>query len=100
MLETFPQAEGRQFETCCLTLIYFFSPERAQFCSRCLLRFDPAFSGSRLVRCSFSSREGDRDTMHVVAVWGATICGGNLCGEDGEMLTCAYESADSSHCWE
>lgn len=43
---------------------------------------------------------GDRDTMHVVAVWGATICGGNLCGEDGEMLTCAYESADSSHCWE
>ena len=35
----------------------FFSPKRAQFCSRCLLRFDPAFSGSRLVRCSFSSRE-------------------------------------------
>ena len=29
----------------------FFSPKRAQFCSRCLLRFDPAFSGSRLVRC-------------------------------------------------
>ena len=36
---------------------FFFHLKRAQFCSRCLLRFDPAFSGSRLVRCPFSSRE-------------------------------------------
>ena len=42
-------------------LYFLFTPERAQFCSRCLLRFDPAFSGSRLVRCSFSSRESSTE---------------------------------------
>ena len=40
-----------------LTLIYFSHLCGLNFCSRCLLQFDPAFSGSRLVRCSFSSRE-------------------------------------------
>ena len=48
---------GCRIESAAMTLIIFFHLKRAQFCSRCLLRFDPAFSGSRLVRCPFSSRE-------------------------------------------
>ena len=50
-------SSGCRIESAALTLIIFFHLKRAQFCSRCLLRFDPAFSGSRLVRCPFSSRE-------------------------------------------
>ena len=50
-------SSGCRIESAVLTLIIFFHLKRAQFCSRCLLRFDPAFSGSRLVRVSFSSWE-------------------------------------------
>ena len=63
--------EGRQFETCFDPYIYIFSPERAQFCSRCLLQFDPAFSGSRLVRCSFSY--GSRGVLKEYLHWGYHI---------------------------